>query len=400
MLRRLTVKAFKSLEDVAVELGLVNVFIGANGSGKSNLLEGLGVVSAAANGMVDAEALLARGVRPGRPSLYKTAFPPRRGSRALPHLYFSAESTGAAYEVTLHNPLKKPEPAWRYKTELWMEGEDKLIGRSPRQKGNNPRRGLAALKSAEVDGGAGLELLETLQEYVIYSPTTSVLRGVETERREKIPLGLSGGNLPIALADFKRRSRRDPHSMARCISRDLRGLIDWASAYGYSRTNRRTDSPAGASSAYTVRFRDRFMRDGRNVLSGQDASEGALHVLFLGVLAGHPDSPRLCAVDNADQGLNPRLAKALVGHVCQWYIAANEANVPRQILLTTHNPLILDGLPLQDERIRLFTVSRTTTGRTTIRRIEVDDDLLARAADGWTLSRLWVMGHLGGMPDV
>ncbi len=399
MLRKLTMKAFKSVEDVAVELGLVNVFIGANGSGKSNLLEGLGVLSAAANGMVDTDALLARGVRPGTPSLYKTAFPPRRGRRALPHLYFSAESAEARYEVTLHNPLKSPEPAWRYKTELWMDGADKLLGRSVRQRGYNPKRGLAALKSAEVEGGPGLSLLETLQGYVIYSPATAVLRGVEAERREKIPLGLAGGNLAIALADFKRMSR-DRNSLANCISRDIRGLIDWASAYSYSRLNRRTDSPAGASSAYTVRFRDRYMRDGRNVLSGQDVSEGALHVLFLGVLAAHPDSPTLCSVDNADQGLNPRLAKALVGRLCQWYVSANEAQVARQILLTTHNPLILDGLPLQDDRIRLFTVSRTTTGRTTIRRIEVDDELLARAADGWTLSRLWVMGHLGGVPDV
>lgn len=44
-----------------MELGHVNVFIGANGSGKSNLLEALGVLSAAANGKVDEQALLARG---------------------------------------------------------------------------------------------------------------------------------------------------------------------------------------------------------------------------------------------------------------------------------------------------------------------------------------------------
>ena len=48
MIRRLQVRSFKSLADVEVELGVVNVFIGANGSGKSNLLEALGVLSAAA----------------------------------------------------------------------------------------------------------------------------------------------------------------------------------------------------------------------------------------------------------------------------------------------------------------------------------------------------------------
>ena len=86
MLENLTVRTFKSLEDVTVDLGMVNVFIGANGSGKSNLLEALGVLSAAADGKVDDMVLLARGVRPGLPALYKTAFPAKRGSNYSPTL--------------------------------------------------------------------------------------------------------------------------------------------------------------------------------------------------------------------------------------------------------------------------------------------------------------------------
>ena len=122
-----------------------------------------------------------------------------------------------------------------------------------------------------------------------------------------------------------------------------------------------------------------------------------MFVLFLAVPAGHNLSPSLCAVDNADHGLNPRLARALMGKLCDWYLNAPQQ---RQILLTIHNPLVLDGLPLQDERVRLFTVSRTNSGRTAVRRVEVDESLLAKAEQGWTLSRLWVMGNLGGVPNV
>ena len=46
MITKLTVEFFKTLERVEIELGLVNVFVGANGSGKSNLLEAVGVLSA------------------------------------------------------------------------------------------------------------------------------------------------------------------------------------------------------------------------------------------------------------------------------------------------------------------------------------------------------------------
>ena len=65
MITSLTIEHFKSLERVTVPLGQVNVFIGPNGGGKSNLLEALGVLSAAASGRVDDSVLLARGVRTG-----------------------------------------------------------------------------------------------------------------------------------------------------------------------------------------------------------------------------------------------------------------------------------------------------------------------------------------------
>src|SRR5208283_626274 len=72
MITRVTVKSFKSLESVEIELGQVNVFMGANGSGKSNLLEAVSVLGAAASGRVDEESLTRRGCRPG--IFYRTMF--------------------------------------------------------------------------------------------------------------------------------------------------------------------------------------------------------------------------------------------------------------------------------------------------------------------------------------
>jgi len=139
MLETLTVRTFKSLEDVAVDLGLVNVFIGSNGSGKSNLLEALGVLSAAADGKVDDVALLSRGVRSGLPAGYKSAFPAKPGKPVPPHLHFGAGSAQARYEVSLHNPLKEPAPAWRFKTELLREEGASLVARTPTQRSGTNR---------------------------------------------------------------------------------------------------------------------------------------------------------------------------------------------------------------------------------------------------------------------
>ena len=396
MLEKLSVRMFKSLEDVTVDLGVVNVFIGANGSGKSNLLESVGVLSAAADGKVDDQSLLARGVRPGVPSLYKSAFPARPERKVSPYLSFRACGARARYDVSLHNPLKEPVPAWRFKTESWVDAGRRLVARSPRgSAGTNPERGLAALKAVEVTTGPGLDLLRLLQEYVVFSPTTSVLRGIAPETQPRHPVGLSGGNLPRAMFDLLRQCRTDDRSGSIC--QDVLGLVDWADSFDVSTANRLPMSPTAAVAKTVIRFHDRFMREDRSILSGYDAPEGALYALFLAVISGHEACPRFCAVDNADHGLNPRLARSLMERLCQWYLNADK---PRQILLTTHNPLVLDGLRLQDDRIRLFTVSRTGSGRTSIRRVEVNDSLLERAKQGWSLSRLWVMGHLGGVPDV
>ena len=396
MLETLTVRTFKSLEDVAVDLGLVNVFIGSNGSGKSNLLEALGVLSAAADGKVDDLALLARGVRPGLPVLYKSAFPAKPGRRIPPHLYFGARGGQSEYNITLHNPLKKSTPTWRFKTELLQEGGVTLGARIPTQVAKtNPERGLAELMATESATGDALDLVKWLQRYAIYSPATAVLRGTAPETQPRQPVGLSGGNLPGAILDLLERREWDDRSER--IYQDVLGLIDWAKEFGSTSTDRMPLSPSAAASKTVIRFRDRFMRKDRNVLSGYDASEGALYALFLAVIAEHDASPRLCAVDNADHGLNPRLARSLMERLCEWYL---DADTPRQILLTTHNPLVLDGLLLQDDRVRLFTVQRTGSGRTLIRRVNLDDSLRERAEQGWSLSRLWVMGHLGGVPDV
>ena len=125
-----------------------------------------------------------------------------------------------------------------------------------------------------------------------------------------------------------------------------------------------------------------------------------LYALFL---AAHfrdiAASPALCAVDNADLGLNPRLAQVtLIAHLCKWY---SGRGTPRRQIIVDHAQSARFGWTtyLQDDRVRLFTVSRTSSGRTSVRRVEVNDwSARSKRKQGWSLSRLWVMGHLGGVP--
>src|SRR5258708_1696947 len=232
MITKITVKCFKSLESVEVDLGTVNIFIGANGSGKSNLLEAVGVLGAAAFGRVDDESLLRRGVRPGVPQLYKSAFPTKQAEKT-PHIFFSAENSEANFEVSLWNPINDPKPAWRFKTESLRRSDGtNVVNRAPYNKPKkwlNAEQGYAALKSFELDVNApARDLLELLRSYSIYCANTPTLRGLVLDQQLREPIGLSGGRLPDAISELLRASRQAGNEWLQEHGSEITPLIDWA----------------------------------------------------------------------------------------------------------------------------------------------------------------------------
>ena len=206
------------------------------------------------------EVLLQRGVRPSVPQLYKSAF-----QEKLPqHIYFAAHNEKSTFEVSLHNPLEATRP-WRFKHEQLMQGGKKVAGRGPNMKGNpNTERGIAAYEAAKLKAGSpARKLMEQLQEFVIYSPTTPVLRGTDKESAPRKPVGLHGGRLPEAVHEILISRKENVH--ARRVTREALSLIDWARQYGSSTAAKMPVSPAAVASPRVVRFVDRYMREGRNV---------------------------------------------------------------------------------------------------------------------------------------
>jgi energy-coupling factor transporter ATP-binding protein EcfA2 len=400
MIEKLNVKGFKSLESVEVELGQVNVFIGANGSGKSNLLEAVSVLGAAAYGVVDEESLTRRGCRAG--IFYRTMFEP--ASAPADTIIEAIGADGCSYVADLTSPdfrLRERGKAWLFRGEVLSNSKLRVVER-PSVNGTflgDPEAGLAALKRAELEASnPAAELLKLLSEFNIYEPDTPVLRGTIKEP-PRDPIGLSGGGLAGALADLYPRDGKKKHFIAPAIRHELEDLlasIDWFGELHAFNSVERADGSVGPHFGFEDRFFGATGNQGY-LLEANEVNEGILYLLFMAILCIHPNSPRFLGLDNADHGLNPRLVRHLTEAMCRWILRSTPK---RQILMTTHNPLVLDGLPLQDDRVRLFTVSRTNLGRTTIRRVVLTPELIEEGKKEWTLSRLWLMGHLGGMPNV
>ena len=126
MLKNIEITNFKSVTSARLDFGKVNLFIGPNGAGKSNLLEAIGVLSAALSGAVAPRDLDYKGVRLSLPHLFKATFK----NRDIPKTFrLIGNFTSVEYSVTLSAGEKSSE--LRFNTEKVSEDGNVLLGRGP-----------------------------------------------------------------------------------------------------------------------------------------------------------------------------------------------------------------------------------------------------------------------------
>ena len=172
---------------------------------------------------------------------------------------------------------------------------------------------------------------------------------------------------------------------------DVLELIDWAAEFKVSKPKKSILNPGVPSTQQIIEFRDKYLKDSAS-FTGYDASEGALYVLFMLSVAMHEKAPKMFAIDSFDHALNPRLAKKVTEIFSKIIIEQNKT-----VFMTTHNPLVLDGLDLANDDIRLFTTDRNKYGHVEVRRVQISNELLDM---NQPLSRLWINGLLGGVPEL
>jgi len=413
VLRKLTITGFKSIRNAEIELGRVNMFIGGNGSGKSNILEALGLLSASLKDISEAE-LQKRGVRLSLPTLFKSSF---KNFSIRPHFVLKADfDASVQYDVSIKSG--EQFDSLRFFTENIRYGRKSYMGRgqngitvrglTPNKKDIDPTRGLWDRFREAIDLPPALEAeLGPMARFAIYAPQTAFLRGTDVEAVPVRPIGLQGGGLPLA-AEAVRMARR---RIGKWEKRGLYGrVLDLVNAPGWNDGFTVTKFiselvPAQVRTGdATLYFLDKFMKRGRNTLSAYDSSEGTLYLLFMAVMILHPDAPKIFALDNVDNALNPamtrRMLETLIESTCGTEF--RDAGIgPEQVFLTSHNPTALDAFDLFDPDQRVFVVSRKPeTGETVISplrpKVGWSKEDWIKAWAGRTLSELWIEGKITG----
>lgn len=381
MIKTISIENYKSILKLKLDLGRINVFIGANGSGKSNILEAIAMLSAHEEiGRINIESLIGKGVRVAKPALTASSF------------------CGKAFISTINMQveLEEGEEILSYPYSFCNKDADNIYSEWSEQRETNFFKRISEFqKSNEQQGGRekipySLENVakkaraigRMLGDYLIYSPNISALRGL-SNRSIKTPLGINGEGLDVLIASFVREQKKELLSDCHIDWLD-NILIDNKEEY------KRLGYKLGRSIS-NLFFVDKYMQKKNNVFSAENANEGALFILFYLALFISDKTPSFFAIDNIESGLNPRLCRYLMKTLAE---LAKKNN--KQALITTHNPAILDGLNLHDDEQRLFVVSRNDEGQTKVERIKLKPE----GQENIKLSDLWISGQLGGIPEM
>ena len=214
-------------------------------------------------------------------------------------------------------------------------------------------------------------------KFLIYTPENYFLRRFEEEGQIK-PIGVRGEGLFSHLVDcFKADSE-----FAKEITENLK-LISWFDGLEVP-----TDL---VFNEMRLNISDRYVKDTIEFFDQRSANEGFLYLLFYFTLFLSKETPDFFAIDNIDNALNPKLCRELISRLC---ILTKQKS--KQVILSTHNPAILDGLDLKDDAQRLFVIYRNANGHTKVKRVKPPKTI--DGIETVRLSEAFIRGYIGGLP--
>jgi len=380
MIEKIHIQNFKSIYDLEIEVGRVNLFIGENGSGKSNLLEALVFVSASESNMLSNEFLVSRGLRVPEPELMRSAFEEEDKDKNIEINIESFNSNNFhAKKFNFHHKNKEYD-TWEETNQIYFRKKEKQLESLQKQYKNNEIGKETFYKNMLdnilKDNPIGF-LSKLLESFIIYSPENTSLRTFQKEGQIQ-PLGINGEGL---LKLLKVINNYEDKSYINTIIKSLQ-LFNW-----FEDIKIPTNISSGEDK---VIIKDKYLY---REMTQYSANEGFLFILFYITLIVAKETPKAFAIDNIDASLNPKLCTKLM-------IILNDLakKYDKQIFLTTHNPAILDGVDLNDKEQKLFVVSRNKQGHTRMKNITAKDKPKSSNDEPLKLSEAFLRGYLGGLP--
>ena len=324
-LEKVHISNFLSLHDVEFPLKPLTVLVGANASGKSNILSALNVL----NRMMIAEELPP--VEFIRDSLWAGEV-----SRITFQVRASVEEAQTVYKLNLGADADNPVVA-----EEFLVGSVKVIsiksgqGEVQDEDGNNKtpyKSSKLALKSAGDYGNKPItrSLTEFVKDWEFYDFQPDLIR----RRSEALPFFL------VEIAERSKELRESPKLD------DDGSTLSALLSYWHENTPERFNSVSESLAASTNIRIDQRSINGDNqlcLLEGYDqpiplrkASDGTLRLVAYYILLNEPELPPLIAIEEPERNLHPGALKDITN-------VLEKISECSQVIITTHSSQLLDA---------------------------------------------------------
>jgi predicted ATPase len=356
-IERLAVKGFRSLAEVVWEPGKLNVLIGPNGGGKTNLLKVMRLLKASAAGHLGEFVRREGGMQAiawdGFAQTVEVEF--KDNIFESPCDYFLVlQQVGASYSIK-HEQL------------LWQEmdtSNPKLLERRPTgasvledagerrkiaPKELNRNETVLSLVGGPIGPSAVVHAFASdLSDCSIYSGVDLAASREPTVVSVEERVNDDGSNFIPTLHNAYSTDRTFKHNMNAAMSAafgsDFEELV----------------FPPAADQRIQMRIRWKSLKREQ---SAANLSDGTLRFMFLAAVLANPKRPGFIAIEEPEIGLHPSMLPIIADF-------AAEAAEHSQIVFTTHSPAFLDAIGKHNPTI---TVVEVHEGKTRLKNISGDE---------------------------
>jgi predicted ATPase len=397
----LNISGFRSLRQVTWLPGRLNVLIGPNGSGKTNLLRALALLKQAASGNLEQAVVhsggltqicwdgkFKEGIRWHVESKGKFLPGDDANSRKLSyHLgmhYAGYPSDGLGYSIGNElladyarvdsgeekNALKYLDRGPRHAA-FFDSSQNKLTAPEERIKGTETLLSQVGGLFSAPETASFYAFLTSLGIYheLIVNDDAEVRRAAVTRRETQ--LREDGQNLIAVLHTL--------YSTNRGFKADLSATMRAA----FGRDFDEIEFPPAEDQRVQMRLHWRPLKSSH---STSELSEGTLRLLMLIAVLSNPGRGDFIAIDEPETYLHPGMFPIIAD-------LAAEAAETSQIVFTTHSPQFLDAL---GSKSPVTTVTELIDGATQLRNLDAED--LSRWMKKYTLGELFKSGELEALP--
>lgn len=423
MIKQVRIQNFKSLKDVVIDIEDVNLFIGPNNSGKSNVFKAISYFSDVFNSSQFSNlsniSFQKNAVTDPLPVAFTIIFD--FGNKYWLYkleLYDSPINSFIELSASFEKEKVQINEINLFEFEFFenklseyvIQSNNKNFKNKNFKKEYDPLFNTAFLKYkinnktdilqsqysiGNSDNFVSHAFYNIIEEFfsstIIYKPDISMIQLPNKSNRETLPLDFleeDCDNLADFLFNFSQNHKKRFDEFLNDFKTCVSDFTDISTPYDPTDKNK---------SSLKIKFFDKF----DNGYWIDEVSDGVIYFLALLAIIHQPNPPRLLLLEEPETGIHPRRIKEIADYI---FKLSEEKGI--QVIMTSHSPLLLEKFNSIPQNVFVFDKENASTIIKNLKKdiIEINNENLKKVGldeINYTssLGEYWLDGFIGGIPD-